>query len=244
MAKPPHDPEPTDDWFPLEPEEHERQLAGLLRRLGQPAKRVMDIGAGSGRIALPLADAGHLVLAVDRDPCAVEACGGRGPRLTARLGDALAPAADLTLPFESGPGRACGYDAALCLGNTFALFHEPHAAVGLMRRLRGVVRPQSEGGFFAIDDMCGALWREVAEGNWQNGVSEDGRMQLVWGEADNVLAIRHGGSVDPECWRVREPDRPVRLWSMGDLALLCEASGWNPPLRAPADHLIVFTHPG
>ncbi len=228
--------DPLDDWFPLDQEEHDRQLAALLALLGLARDResaeplrVLDLGAGSGRVARPLAEAGHDVLAVDRDPGALEACAGEGVRR--REVDFLDPEADL-----SHPGGAL--DAALCLGHTFMLLVDPRAALGLLRRLRAQMKP---GALLVIDAFPRPLWADVADGAWATGVSEDGRWQLIWAPTgDNVLALRHGETVDPDDYSIRPSDTLLRLWSMGELALLAAGSGFGDPGEDPSGALVTL----
>ena len=208
--------DPVDDWFPVDPEEHDRQVETLHTLLGTDARRVLDLGAGDGRMTRPLIDAGHAVTAVDRDPEAISAI---GDACTTRCEDFM----DAAAPTWQDAGA---FDAIVCLGNTFMTIHEPDDAVALMRRARRVM---ADGGVFVIDALCGPLWREVAEGYWQNGISEDGQWQLLWHPGDNVLSFRRGEAVNEEDWDISASDTPLRLWSMGELTLLGHASGWGSP---------------
>lgn len=56
-------PDPHDD-----PAEHARRAATIERLCGGGAHRVLDLGAGSGRTAAAIADAGHPVVAVELNP--------------------------------------------------------------------------------------------------------------------------------------------------------------------------------
>jgi len=170
---------PGADWSPLDAEDHERQLAGLRDLLADPPQRILDIGAGGARIAAPLRDAGHHVCCIDNDPAAIDRCRTLG--LDARCADALDPRADLA-PAEGS------WDAVLILGHTLLLFHDPVATHALLRRLRDVIHPD---GALIADDPAD-LWRDVADGAWQAGLSEDGDAQLVWADGDNVIALRSG----------------------------------------------------
>jgi SAM-dependent methyltransferase len=190
---------------------------------------VIDLGAGNGRIAAPLHDAGHEVLAIDSDLKAVDACEARG--LQARRADMLVPDADLAHP----SGLA---DAIVCVGNTFAQVSDVGRAADLLRRLRAVTTPN---GWFAIDSIT-PIWNEVAQGNWQAGVSEDGEYELVWAPGDAVVWFdRTDGTPDaddPLC------AAPLRLWSLGALRLLALASGWGPPVEREEQSLTVLMRPG
>jgi len=228
--------DPLDDWFPLEQDEHDRQLAATLallallrdRESGAPV-RVTDLGAGSGRIAKPLGQAGHDVLAIDSDPGALALCAAEGVRTCEA--DFLDLEADLAHP--GGP-----IDAALCLGHTFMLLVDPASAVALLRRLRAQMKP---GAPLAIDAFPRPLWADVADGAWATGVSEDGQWQLIWAPTgDNVLALRHGEGVDPDDYSIRPTDTLLRLWSMGELALLAAATGFAPPREDPSGSLVLL----
>lgn len=224
-------PAPDTDWFPMSPLEHEAQLRGVLRALGNRPARVLDLGCGDGRLAGPLAQHGHRVTAIDADERAVRACRDRDPRIDAHRADMLDPAWS---PVSLGP-----FDAAMCVGNTLMLVHEVDRAADLLARVRESVVP---GGVLLIDDVT-AHWADVADGNWQSGVSEDGQTQLVWAAGDNVVALRHGDAVDERSWNVREGDRLHRLWSMGELRLLARVSGWLPPEILDACGLVAMARP-
>lgn len=207
----------TDDWFPLDEDEHTAQTDAVLSLLGAPAKRVIDLGAGGGRLVKPLIARGHSVLAIDSDPAALEACVALGAE-TRRL-DLLSE--DIDLGFADGPA-----DAALLLGGTLMEVVDTRAALRLFRRLRTAVRP---GGWLAVDGSLLEVWDDVAEGGWVSGVSEDGAWQMIWAPGDAVIALRRDERVDPDDWEIHESDRVLRLWSAGALALLAEASGWGAP---------------
>ncbi len=207
----------TDDWFPLDEDEHAAQADAVLSLLGAPGKRVIDLGAGGGRLVKPLIERGHSVLAVDSDPAALEACAALGAE-TRRL-DLLDE--DIDLGFEDGLA-----DAALLLGGTLMEVVDTRAALALFSRVRKAVRP---GGWLAVDGSLLEVWDDVAEGGWVSGVSEDGAWQMIWAPGDAVIALRRGERVDPDDWEIGESDRLLRLWSAGALALLAEASGWGAP---------------
>lgn len=206
-----------DDWNPLDDSAHEAQLA-LLHRMLSRGMSVLDLGAGNGRIARTLAGDGRRVVAVDNDPAAAA--------LLEQIDGIEARCADMLSDEWVLEGDQDSYDIALIMGHTFMLVHEVERAIGLLQRVRTVVRP---GGVVLVDVDCIETWRDIAEGNWQEGISEDGQWQLIWGEGDNVVAVRRGGDVDPDSWSFTEKDRVMRLWTMGELRLVALASGWGEP---------------
>lgn len=85
--------------------------------------RVLDCGAGAGRVALHLQERGHEVVAIDNSPGAVEVCRRRGVRDTRE-----AAFADVA--------RSLGtFDTLVMLGNNLGLFGSPTRAKRLLRRL-------------------------------------------------------------------------------------------------------------
>jgi SAM-dependent methyltransferase len=219
------------DWSPLTPEEHDAQLAAifaLLDRIGPAPMRVLDLGAGSGRIAAPLVGLGHRVAAIDSDPEAVRACAAAG--VEARCDDMLAE----RCAFDVGAMPA---QAVLCVGHTFMLVHGVADAASLWRCLREQAEP---GTVLILDNFCDPLWDEVASGRWLTGVSEDGAMQLVWAVGDNVFALREGEAVDAECSHLLPSDRLHRLWTRGQLAMLAAQTGWSGPDNDASGELLLF----
>lgn len=217
-----------DDWFPLDDNDHRAQIAGLVAMLGDSPRRILDIGCGDGRVLKPVADAGHIAIGIDTDPRAIAACSDQ--ELKVRVGDALDPSCSFTV--DGMPP-----DAVLCLGHTFMLFTDPVSVLGMLRRISSAL---SDNGFFAIDAFCEPLWREVAEGFWQSGIAEDGSSQLVWASGDNILAFRGPGEIDEDSWELKPTDRPLRLWSMGELRFLAHAAGFIEPETRVTDRLIVM----
>ncbi len=227
-----------DDWSPLDEAESAVQIESLLALCDQRGwKRVTDLGCGAGRIALPLAQAGLSVLAIDHDAAALTELQiaaeseGLAHRIECVHADFLDNGA--ALRFADG-SRA---QAATLLGNTLMEIHEVERAAAFFRRVRAALDAD---GALVIDNFVGDIWADVAEGAWQEGVSEDGAWQMVWSIGDAVVALRRDGEVDPDAWEVREQDRRFRLWSTGSLRLLAMASGWEGPQVDRSGALLVF----
>jgi SAM-dependent methyltransferase len=85
--------------------------------------RVLDVGAGGGRVSLYLQDQGLDVLAIDISPLAIEVCKRRGIR-NVRV-----------LDFAKIDERLGTFDTVVMYGNNFGLFGSPARAKRLLRRL-------------------------------------------------------------------------------------------------------------
>ena len=88
--------------------------------------RVLDVGAGAGRVALHLQQKGYEVVAIDSSPGAVEVCRRRGVR-DARL-----------LRLEEVDGALGRFDTVVMYGNNLGLLSSRAKGRRLLRRLHGI----------------------------------------------------------------------------------------------------------
>lgn len=98
----------------------EKQALRLVRG------RVLDVGAGAGRVALYLQERGHDVVAIDNSPLAVEVCRRRGVK-DARV-----------LPFTQVNKKLGIFDTIVMFGNNFGLFGSPERARWMLPRLKNL----------------------------------------------------------------------------------------------------------
>jgi SAM-dependent methyltransferase len=208
-----------NDWLPMDDEQTALQVKVLLGLLGDSPLDVVDVGCGNGRLLIPIAVAGHNVVGIDVDPNAISGCAAQCVEA-----DVDAELIDGSL-FDVLP-LSRKVDAIVCCGQTFMLLHDVDEAVKAMRLFRESLR---EGGVVVLDDIPNDLWPEVANGNWANGVNDEGTLQLVWAENDVVFAIREGDNVDEDSWGLKGNDTPVRLWTMGSLRLAARAADLSAP---------------
>lgn len=102
--------------------------------VGQRAgHRVLDVGAGAGRHAVPLQESGREVVALDVSAGAVEVCRRRGAK-DGFVGTVF----DLA---ETGPGP---FDTFLLCGNNFGLLESPENGPRFLAALRGLAAPGAE----------------------------------------------------------------------------------------------------
>ena len=111
----------------------------MVRELASPPGRVVDFGAGTGRVALPLAELGYRVTAVDPSPA-----------MLARLADKQrtdAPVARVVATLEEYRG-ARDQDLALCVFSVLGYVLDEE---GLSAAFRGMASALCPGGVAVVD---------------------------------------------------------------------------------------------
>jgi SAM-dependent methyltransferase len=89
-------------WHDVECGRYDADLP-LWRELAEDAgEGVLDVGAGTGRVALKLAEAGHRVTALDLDPGLLDALTERAAQAGLDVATLTADASDFTLPRRVG----------------------------------------------------------------------------------------------------------------------------------------------
>lgn len=94
--------------------------------------RILDVGAGAGRISLHLQSQGFDVTAVDNSPGAIEVCRKRGI-----LKPLLVSIEDLTKM------SSWEYDTILMLGNNFGLLQNDNLADQILRAMHKITKPHA-----------------------------------------------------------------------------------------------------
>lgn len=120
-----------------------RELAFLLAHVTGERQRVLDVGGGSGRFALPLAERGHDVTVVDISEDALRLVRGlNNPRISTRHADFLVQT------FENA------FDVAIAIESIqyFTLM----TLEGVFAKIRSVLRP---GGRFVFTELNSQSWR-------------------------------------------------------------------------------------
>jgi SAM-dependent methyltransferase len=93
--------------------------------------RVLDVGAGAGRVSLELQRRGHDVVAIDNSPGAVEVCRRRGVK-DARV-----------VPFAQVGPKLGVFDTIVMFGNNIGLFGSPSRGRWMLRRLKKLTSPDA-----------------------------------------------------------------------------------------------------
>lgn len=218
------------DDEPLEAERSAAQIRGIVGMANwhSPA-RVLELGCGAGRIVRPLVEAGHDVTAIDRRADALDAC----DHLPITFVNA-----DLR---DEWPLDDAVFEFVTCVGNTLMTFWDVDDAIALLTRAASRLAPD---GTLLIDDMPRDFLPELTSGNWQNGISPDGDMQMVWEENDLVFALRQGDAVDPDVWQIGAGEQRYRLWTEASLTLVARAAGLSDPVPDVDGGLLMLRRQG
>ena len=172
---------------------HHRRAMRLVRG------RVLDVGAGAGRVALHLQARGHDVVSIDVSPGAVEVCRRRGVR------DARVCAIE---DVDESLGR---FDTIVLLGNNFGLFAGRAKAKRLLRRFHDLT---SERGRILAETRDIYATEDPVHLAYQERNRSRGRMS-----GQIRLRIRYGLAATP--WF------DYLMVSRAELEELVEGTGWK-----------------
>lgn len=149
----------------------EARLADALLPRGG---RVLDAGAGMGRVAAALAGRGHSVLAVEPDPALVEQARSTYPGIDVAASDIL----------ELGHEHDGGYDLVVCVGNVM-IFLAEDTERAVLTRFRELLAPGGRVlvGFHLVDPPATA--RTYPPADFESDVAAAGlRVDLRAGSYD------------------------------------------------------------
>jgi S-adenosylmethionine-dependent methyltransferase len=181
-------------------------VSSRVAQTGRQALDIVDVGGGTGGLAVPFAAAGHNVTVIDPSPDALAAAQRRaaeaGARLTAVQGDAA------SLDSVTGPKSA---DLVIC-HNVLEYVDSPADA---MTAIAAVLRPSATVSVLAANTVAAVLHRALA------GRFTEAR-QLLGGEAAGA-----GPGDGPGAG-----SGPPRRFTLPELTALIEAAG----LRAGLSH--------
>jgi len=154
MSQPPHDPIPPNRWELNVSSAHDASYAecfeDLIERgedidgearladvLAPRRARILDAGAGIGRVAAALAARGHDVTAVEKDPDLVARSRARFPDVSVVESDILG----LSTAVLEAAGRPTSYDVVVVVGNVMIYLADDTEARAL-RTLGALLAPE------------------------------------------------------------------------------------------------------
>jgi SAM-dependent methyltransferase len=188
-----------------------------------PGSRVLDLGCGYGRIAVPLAVAGCRVTGVDGNATVLARAAGAAEAAAARIRGAVdfvhSDMRDMRLPAES-------FDAALNMSTAFGYADDPDGDAATLAAVRDALRP---GGLFLMDlenrdakirtprsaeftmsgvtiscrrdfDPLTGRWRE--EMSWSEGAQRDSSLFSVrlYSATELITMLRRAGLETVSAW--------------------------------------------
>ncbi len=121
-------------------------LPFVLAQAGQPPANILELGSGSGRLALPLLKAGHRVTGIDNSPEMLARARARLADLPSRI-QKQAAFHEQDMTALALPPDALPFDLALLPYNT-AMHLSPSQLGQVLRQVKGVL---GENGRFLID---------------------------------------------------------------------------------------------
>jgi SAM-dependent methyltransferase len=134
-------------WHDLECGGYDADLS-LWRRIAEEGGgAVLDVGAGTGRVALHLAQNGFRVVALDRDPLLLAALSARAAAARVSVQTVCADARELSLEERFG--------AIIVPMQTIQLLGGPEARLGFLARVREHLAPRGLFGAALADPMDG-----------------------------------------------------------------------------------------
>lgn len=176
---------------------------------------VLELGVGSGRIAVPLALAGHQVVGIDLDVAMLQ-------RARVRWADARGTIEEDRLTLERadffGYRPANRVDLALIAVNTFLLAADDETRLSILDTMRRSLRP---GGIVAV---------EVGTPDAEELARYDGRQQHEW--------LR----IDPETGDEVSKTISAHHDPIDDSVVLTQTYEWTPPNGGPVSRVTNIDH--
>jgi len=193
-------------WHDIECRGYEADLP-LWRELAESAGGpVLELGAGTGRVALDLAARGHDVVALDADPALVDACAARAREGGLRL------------------EAVCADARAFALGRRFALVLAPMQVVQLLVDAAGRVDQELDD-LHRSEDEREAATESKGPGIGAHGLEAEAALAGAGGagvdqgrigvEGNDIVASRREVEGDATGARAQLEDRPAR--ALGEL---------------------------
>lgn len=214
-----------DRWYPADP-----STAAAVRRLSSlagPGARVLELGVGTGRLALPLAAAGHTVVGVDASAAMLERLAENAAGLPADAVRAVQVDLASDDAWPEGP-----YGLVVAAFNLVCNLVEPTHQAALFRRAAAVLVP---GGHLVVETFLAAPLQHRERHLELRRVDADG-VVLIASDTDpdagvvtgSHIELRDGEPVRLRPWRLRitAPDELDRWASQAGLERVAVWSDW------------------
>ncbi len=189
-------------------------VSARVAAVGRPTLDIVDVGGGTGGLAVPFAALGHNVTVVDPSPDALAAAQRRAAEAGARLASVQGEAA--SLDSFAGPATA---DLVIC-HNVLEYVDSPADAMSAIAR---VLRPSATVSVLASNAVAAVLHRALA------GRFAEARRLLISGGTTLSAA---GGTPSPQTPVADPPRAGGRRFTLPELTALVEQAG----LRAGEVH--------
>nr|AGC71183.1 methyltransferase [uncultured bacterium A1Q1_fos_568] len=224
-----------DRWYP--PDDSTDQAVRLISELAGPAGHVLELGVGTGRLAVPLAAAGHTVVGLDSSaemleqlaaklgPDSTDLSAGRADR--GRIDARLVDLADAGSEWPPGP-----VDVVVAAFNLICNLVDPATQESLFLRCARVLRP---GGRLVVETFVAEPVERRERHLEVRQVTADA-VVLIASDTDPVLSLvtgqhielRDGEPVRLRPWRLRftSPDELDRWAVAAGFTLEAVWSDW------------------
>ncbi len=204
----------------------ETEIAFLTRHLPQPAyRRILDVCCGRGRHAVPLAEAGYDVLAIDSNPTTIAHVQAHPP----------ATAAFQVLDMRRLDDLGGTFDAAINLWQSFGYFDDDVNAQ-VLRSLANRLRP---GGRFVIELYNGEAARALP--SYEEGMRGDTlvRTRREWRGSRLRVELSYGDQprTDVSEWRIYTVEEWRRLAAAVGFDVIVQCARFDEDIAPAADHL-------
>ena len=189
-------------------------IAARAAQAGRASLDIVDVGAGTGGLAVSMASLGHRVTVVDPSPDALAAARWRaaeaGVTLTEVQGEAVDLPALVGEPGTAGADAGTGADLVIC-HNVLEYVDAPDAALAAVAR---VLRPGGTVSVLAANTVAAVLHRALA------GKYAEARAMLPGGPAAGTAP-----PTETPATPARGMAQPARRFTLPELAALIEGAG-------------------
>lgn len=223
-----------DDWYP-----HTATTAAAIERISVLAGdgAILELGVGTGRLAIPLAERGHRVAGVDSSAAMLDRMAAKpnGAGVTAILGD-------MGGPLPGGP-----YRVVFVANNTMFNLTEIEAQAAAFRNVAAVLEP---GGCFVVEAFVPGVPSGSTSGVELRHMTAD-TVVLSVHRTDEDRQIAEGSYVEFRDGGVRLRPWSIRFTAPGELDDLATAAGlfcerryggwdWSPYDDSSAHHVSIY----